>query len=80
MLGGKAEETESMQDGRVEAADLAEFGVDVQRVTVAVETVEGGLVSAGRFFDDGASGARGLSWRRRGRCLSWARRSRRSRG
>lgn len=42
-----------MQDGCGEAADLAEDGVDVERVEVTGETVEGCLLLGGLLLDGG---------------------------
>ena len=49
-----------MEDGDLEAADLAEGRVDVERVAVAVEAVESGLVVAGLLLNDSVGLA---SWR-----------------
>ncbi len=52
MLTRDTERAETVEDGGLEATDLAELGVDVERVAVAVETVEGGLVLRGLLLDD----------------------------
>ena len=60
MLAGDAHGAEAVEDGDLEAADLAEGWVDVERVAVAVETVQSGLILAGLLLDDGV----GLAGRR----------------
>ncbi len=52
MLDGEAERAQAVQDGLVEAEDGAEGGVDVQRVEVAVEAVEGGLIDGCSVAED----------------------------
>ena len=44
MFAGDAQKAESMQDGIFESTDFAELGVEVKRVSVAIEAIEGRLV------------------------------------
>lgn len=59
MLTRDTERAETVEDGGLEATDLAELGVDVERVAVAVKTVEGSLVLGGLLLDDGVGLALG---------------------
>lgn len=53
MLGRDPKEAETVQDGCLEAADLGELRVDVQRVPIAVEAVQGSPLF-GRLLLDGS--------------------------
>ena len=57
MLSGDAEETQAVKDGHLEAAYLAEFGVNVERVTVAAQAVQRRLVLACLLLDDSIGSA-----------------------
>lgn len=51
MLARNAKEAQSVQDRHFEPADFAELGVDVQRISVARETVDSGLFFGGLLLD-----------------------------
>jgi hypothetical protein len=51
-LARNTEGAKTVKDGLFEAADLAELGVDVQRVAVAREAVDGGLLFGGLLLND----------------------------
>lgn len=59
MLGGDAEGAEAVEDGGGEAGHLGKVRVDVERVGVAAEAVEGRLLFGGGLVDDDVGGARG---------------------
>lgn len=59
VLAADAKGAQAVQDGRGEAADLGEHGVDVQWVEVAREAVDGGLLFGRLLLDDGVRCALG---------------------
>lgn len=58
-LAGNAERAETVQDGHLEASHLGELGVDVERVVVTAESVDGSLLLGRLLLDDDIRGAVG---------------------
>ena len=53
VLARNTQRAQTVQDGGLEATDLAELGIDVQRVAVTVQAVQGSLVLRGFLLNDG---------------------------
>jgi hypothetical protein len=51
-LAGNTERAQTVEDGLLEAADLAELGVDVQRVAVSRQAVDGSLLFGRLLLDN----------------------------